>query len=114
MPALRVECALPEGIVLPSGDYGQEGRSPLKLHSLKETLALTLIPNLSPPFVGYRRRMISMAVEAAEGMDEERKAAFRSDSAQRLLRRLNLLIRWYRAEMQATAIREMTLAQAGP
>jgi len=113
MPALRIACALPDGINLPADEYGQDDPLPLIIDGGSAPSLLSVVA-ISPPFVLRRSQRVSTAVIAADGLDDEERDAFQFKAARRLLYRLNLLIRWYRAEMQATAIHELTLAQAGP
>src|ERR1035437_3464912 len=100
MPALRIACALPDGIILPADEYGQGDPSPLIIDgATAPSLKLLSLTALSPPFVLGQPQRVSMSVTAADGLDDEQRDAFQFKSARRLLYRLNLLIRWYRAEM---------------
>jgi hypothetical protein len=113
MPALRILCALPDGIFLPPGDYGL-GHSSLSIHDTQPADAkLASLTSPSSRFVPLQSPAVSMPVSAADGWDREQRNAFQLKSARQLLLRLNLMIRWYRAEMQATSIHELTLAHAG-
>ncbi|HUO08945.1 MAG TPA: hypothetical protein VM008_11630 [Phycisphaerae bacterium] len=101
MPALEIACELPKGTYVPKGEYIRLGQNPLVIEN-------------PAPSADEGQSTASMAIEAPDDLDGERKVTFKVDSAQRLLCRVNFLLRWHRSVTQWATVREMTLAQASP
>lgn len=64
--------------------------------------------------LGAKRTFISVTFDAASLLQPEQQFEVQRKEFERLLRRTNRLIRWYRSETRQAAIVELTRAQASP
>jgi hypothetical protein len=101
MPSLALECTLPSGVYLLPGEYPQPGHP-------------ALIGNAVNAGDEEPRMRASVMIAAPDALNDEQKDRLLALEAQKLLRRLNLLLRWHRTVNQRTNVRELTLAQASP
>lgn len=102
MPGIRISITLPYALRLTEGDYqtataGETIR--ISAPSLEETNPQTLI---------------SATFDHDEITDPEERRRVRAQDADRLLRRTNRMLRWYRAVRRRADIVELTRAQASP
>ena len=102
MPQIRVRMTLPYALRLTEGEYqtGQVG----------ETIQINAPPleETSP------QTTVSTTFRHPEVADADEKQRARAQDADRLLRRTNRMLRWYRAVRQRADITELTRAQASP
>ena len=102
MPEIRVSIELPFALGLAEGDY-------------QTAEAGELIRIAAPPLEETNpRTIVSAAFQHNELLDAVEKQRTRVQDADRLLRRTNRMLRWYRAVRQRADITELTRAQASP
>jgi hypothetical protein len=100
MSSIRVKIDLPYLLLLPPGNYvgsGAEGS--------------ILIEEAVAPGAAAAHTAASLVFGVAEGADHEQQ---RHAQADRLLRRVNHMLRWYRAITGYATVTELTRAQASP
>lgn len=104
MPLVRVSLTLPYALGLPAGDYATStamGGEPL-------SVGLPLLDETAP------RTVLFTTFEHPDGLDPDRIERERVSDADRLLRRVNRMLRWYRAVRRRADLTERTRAQASP
>jgi hypothetical protein len=106
MPRVRVMIDLPYLLVLPSGDY------PTPLEGGLIVLAEALLMPQYGQFKRQTRASLRFEVRGDEDAYEQNRQ--RIIEADRLLRRVNHLLRWYRVTTGEASIIELTRAQASP
>jgi hypothetical protein len=106
MPAIRVTIHLPSLLVLPPGEYPTpaEGGS-VRLAEIAVARADGTVEV---------RTEVSALFDGPDGVDTQEQQRQRRAEADRLLRRLNHLLRWYRVVTGHATIIELTRAQASP
>lgn len=106
MPQIRVSIVLPYLLRLPDGIYqtGAEGGA----------IDLTEKYVSGGDSLGAKHAFISATFDAADLLQPEQQFEVQRKEFERLLRRTNRLIRWYRSETRQAAIVELTRAQASP
>ncbi len=103
---IRVQSVLPYLLRLPSGEYPSS--TPGKpLHIQKKS-----VPKLDG--LGAKRTAVSLVFEAPPSVELEPQLALKGQQASLLLRQINRLIRWYRAETRQATVVELTKVQASP
>jgi hypothetical protein len=107
MPDVRVSINLPYLLLLPAGDYPTP--------SVGGTIQLreTGIPSTTGGPGEWRTEASTVFVPPAPLTEDEAKQ-LRVTEADRLLRRVNHLLRWYRAVSRQAQITELSRAQASP
>jgi hypothetical protein len=102
MPEIRISMTLPYALRLAEGEY--------------QTTQTGEIVRLSvPPFEETSpQTMLSVTFQHDDILDPDEKQRVRALDADRLLRRTNRMLRWYRAVRQRADIIELTRAQASP
>lgn len=102
MPEIRVSITLPYALRLAEGEYqtSQEG----------ESIFLSAPASAG----GNPQTIVSAVFQHGDIADADEKYAARAQDADRLLRRTNRLLRWYRAVRQRADITELTRARASP
>ena len=106
MANVRVSIDLPYLLLLPAGEYPTLGEGGSL--QLQETLTPALEGATAP------RTIASMVFVADDGTDAQALTRTRHQQADRLLRRVNHLLRWYRVATRQATIIELTRAQASP
>src|SRR5689334_23219832 len=98
MPTLRVSISLPYALGLPGGEYQTApGGEPVEIGP-------PVLDELNPQTV------LSATFQHADDLDPDQKERARVSDADRLLRRTNRLLRWYRAVRRGADITERTRA----
>ncbi len=106
MATVRISIHLPYLLVLPPGEYPTPGVGGLvRLGDGSFT---------NPDGTSEARTEVSAVFDAPEVDDAETRERQRQAEADRLLRRVNRLLRWYRVATGQAAVIELTRAQAGP
>lgn len=102
MPQIRISITLPYALRLAEGEY--------------QTAAVGEAVRVSVPPVEETtpQTVLSATFQHDEPLDPEQKERVRAGDADRLLRRTNRLLRWYRAIRRRADITELTRAQASP
>jgi hypothetical protein len=102
MPIVRVILSLPYALGLPVGAY--------------QTAPAGEAVEIGPPVLDEMtpQTTLSATFEHADDLDPDQKERERFSDADRLLRRTNRLLRWYRAVRRRADITERTRAQASP
>jgi hypothetical protein len=102
MPAIRISITLPFALRLVEGEYQTSpGGEPVQI-------AAPLLEETTP------RTLLSATFHHDESLDPDQKERVRVADADRVLRRTNRLLRWYRAVRRRADITELTRAQASP
>lgn len=102
MPLVRVRMILPYALGLPEGEYATApAQEPL-------LIGPPLFDETAPQTVLFA------AFEHPDNLDADERERARVSDAERLLRRTNRLLRWYRAVRRRADITERTRAQASP
>jgi hypothetical protein len=102
MPEIRISITLPYELGLAEGDY--------------PTAQVGEIVRVSAPPFGETNLLtiVSATFQNGENLDPDEKDRCRIRDADRLLRRTNRMLRWYRGVLQQADITELTRAQASP
>jgi hypothetical protein len=106
MPTVRISIHLPYLLVLPPGEYPTPG-----VGGLVRLAEGSVIKANETVEARTEASALFDAPDAAEAESQERQ---RQAEADRLLRRVNRLLRWYRVATGQAAITELTRAQASP
>jgi hypothetical protein len=106
MAKVRVSIDLPYRLLLPAGEYPTPGEGGSV--QLQETVATAMEGAIEP------KTLASMVSDADDGTDAQALTRTRHQQADRLLRRVNHLLRWYRVATGQATIMELTRAQASP
>ncbi len=102
MPAIRISITLPYALRLTEGEY-------------QTAQAGEMIQIIAPPLdETIPRTIVAATFQHAEIPDPVEKQGVRVQDANRLLRRTNRMLRWYRSVRQRADISELTRAQASP
>jgi hypothetical protein len=103
MPEIRISITLPYALRLTDGEYqtAQAGEA-IRIS------APPLLEETSP------QTIVSATFQRDEIPDPNERQRVRTEDADRLLRRTNRMLRWYRAVRQRADITELTRAQASP
>ena len=106
MPQISISIALPYLLRLPDRVYqtGAEGGA----INLSEKYA-SIGDSLSA-----KHTSVSSTFDAASSLQPEQQVEVQKGNFERLLRRTNRLIRWYRSETRQAAVVELTRSQASP
>lgn len=104
MPTVRVKTILPYALGLPDGDYDTAAAG-------EETITVTQAPLAEQ---ATPRTSLSATFEHPDGLDADEVEKCRNRDAGRLLRRVNRLLRWCRAESRRAEVTERTRAQSSP
>ena len=106
MPQVRVSIVLPYLLRLPDGIYqtGAEGG----------TIDLTERYMPGGDSLGAKHTSVSAAFDASNSLQPEQQFEVQKKEFERLLRRTNRLLRWYRSKTRQAAVVELTRSQASP
>ena len=104
MPLIRVSISLPYALGLPEGDYATvqaPGDEPVSIGPAQ-------LDEMQP------QTILFTTFQHPDDLDPDQKERARVSDADRLLRRTNRLLRWYRAIRRRADISERTRAQTSP
>src|SRR5690348_2194673 len=102
MPEIRISIMLPYALRLTEGEYQTAQAGELI------RISAPLMEETSP------QTIVAATFQHDESLDLDGKQRVRAQDADRLLRRTNKMLRWYRAVRQRADITELTRAQASP
>ena len=103
MPDVRVTISLPFALLLADGDYPTADAN-------SEIVRVTA----GPPEESGSRTLISASFKHPDTDDTDEIQSLKSQDTDRLLRRTNKVLRWYRSVRRKADITERTRAQASP
>ena len=103
MPEIRISMTLPYTLRLTDGEY--------QTAPAGETIRISAPPLLEET---NPQTIVAAAFQHGDIPDSEERRRVRAQDADRLLRRTNRMLRWYRAVRQRADITELTRAQASP
>jgi hypothetical protein len=102
MPRIRIQFLLPYALDLSDGDYHAD-------HS-----GYVLILTLPPVANGMAKTLVASDLSLMHPVESDDRDQEMVEQADRLLTRVNRLLRWYRAVSRDPEVKELTRAQASP